>query len=128
VNYVQIIVALDLTLYRYALTVSLNATGRKLTQIIWLLLESPELTGFHQDIVSDFKSTCVSRQRLPKDNMTITITYCTEGEDEPRPGATSYKIYILYTNTLSVGGLTEYLTSTDLAAGLENKLPLIQAF
>ena len=44
-NYVQIIAAPDLALYRYALSVSPNATGRKLTQIIRLLLEAPELTG-----------------------------------------------------------------------------------
>jgi len=127
-NYVQLIAAPDLTLYRYALAVSPNATGRKLTQIIRLLLESPELTEFRQDMVSDFKSTCVSRQRLPEDDMNITITYRAEAEDEPRPGATSYKVHILCTNTLSVAELTEYLTSTDLAAGLENKQPLIQAF
>lgn len=126
-NYVRIIADPDLALYRYALSVSPNATGRKLNQIIRLLLKTPELAELQQDMVSDFKSTCVSRQRLPEDDMTIAITYRADGEDEPRQGATSYNVRILYTNTLSVGELTEYLTSTDLAASYDNKQPLIQA-
>ncbi|KAL2015718.1 hypothetical protein VTK56DRAFT_4914 [Thermocarpiscus australiensis] len=127
-NYVQVIAAPDLVLYRYALSVSPNAAGRKLTQIIRLVLEAPELAELQQDMVSDFKSTCVSRQKLPRDDMTIPVTYRAEGEDEPRQGAISYNVRIQYTNTLSVGELTEYLTSTDLAASCDNKQPLIQAF
>ncbi|KAM7189611.1 Ribonuclease H-like domain containing protein [Rhypophila sp. PSN 637] len=80
------------------------------------------------DMVSDFRSTCISRQRLPEEDIMTPITYRAEGEDEPRHGATSYKIRILYTNTLNVGELTEYLTSTDLAASYGNKQPLIQVF
>ncbi|KAK4232690.1 hypothetical protein C8A03DRAFT_39722, partial [Achaetomium macrosporum] len=118
----------DLALYQYALSVSPSASGRKLTQIIRLLLKAPELAEFQQDIVSDFKSTCISRQKLPQDDMNIAITYRAEGEDEPRQGAPSYEVRILYTNTLSVGELTEYLTSTDLAASYGNKQALIQAF
>jgi eukaryotic translation initiation factor 2C len=48
--------------------------------------------------------------------MTIPITYRADGEDESRHGATSYKVRIRYTNTLSIGELTEYLTSTDPTA------------
>lgn len=81
-NYVQIIAAPELTLYRYAFSVSPNATGRKLTQIIRLLLKAPELAELQQDMVSDFKSTCVSRQRPPQDDITIPITYVAEGENE----------------------------------------------
>lgn len=127
-NYVRIIADPDLALYRYALSVSPKATGRKLNQIIRLLLKVPELAELQQDLVSDFKSTCVSRQRLPEDDMTIAITYRADGEDEPRQGATLYNVRILYTNTLSVGELTEYLASTDLAASYEKKQPLLQAF
>lgn len=59
--------------------------------------------------------------------MTISITYRAEGEDEPRQDANLYNVHILYTNTLSVNKLTEYLTSMDLAASYDNKEPLIQA-
>ncbi|KAL8294351.1 hypothetical protein RB597_007939 [Gaeumannomyces tritici] len=127
-NYVELIAAPDLTLYRYDISVSPKATGRKLAQVVRLLLEAPELAPLRQDIVSDFKSTCVSRKKLPQDDLTVSIIYRSEGEDEPREGANKYDVRILYTNTLSIGSLTEYLTSTDFAASYDNKLPLIQAF
>ena len=127
-NYVQLLAAPDLTLYRYSLSVSPSAAGRKATQIVRLLLQAPELAPFQHDVVSDFKSTCVSRQRLPSDDMTVPLLYRGEGEDEPREGATSYNVRILYTNTLRVGEMIEYLTSTDLAASYDNKQPLVQAF
>jgi hypothetical protein len=127
-NYVRIIAHPNLALSRYNLSVTPTAIGRKLNQIIRLLLKGPELAAFQQDMVTDFKSTCFSRQRLPEDVMTISVTYRAEGEDEPREGATSYNVRIEYTNTLTVGELTEYLTSTDLTASCDNKQPLIQAF
>ncbi|KAK3367285.1 RNA interference and gene silencing protein [Lasiosphaeria ovina] len=127
-NYVEILAVPDLTLYRYSLSVSPNAAGRKLTQIIRLLLQAPELVEFQQDIVSDFKYTCISQRRLPGDELTIPINYRAEGEDEPRQGATVYNVRVLYTNMLSVNEMIQYLTSTDLAASYKNKQPLIQAF
>lgn len=127
-NYVELITAPDLTLYRYDISVSPKATGRKLAQVVRLLLQAPELAGFQQDMVSDFKSTCVSRKKLPQDDMKIPVVYRSDGEDEAREGANTYNVHVLYTNTLSVGALTEYLTSTDFTASYDNKLPLIQAF
>ena len=127
-NYVQLVATPTLTLYRYALSLTPSATGRKLAHIMRLLLQSPELAQFQQDMVSDFKSTCVSRRILPKDDMTIPIVYRSEGEDEPRAGAPTYQVRIQYTNTLSVGELVNYLTSTDMASSCDNKQSLIQAF
>jgi len=126
-NYVELIAAPAITLYRYGISVSPTATGRKLTQIVRLLLQAPEMAEFRPDIVSDFKSTCVSRRKLPGDDVTIPVTYRADGEDEPREGATVYKVRVLHTNTLSVDQMVEYLTSTDLAAHYDGKQPLIQA-
>ncbi|KAK4442952.1 ribonuclease H-like domain-containing protein [Podospora aff. communis PSN243] len=126
-NYVEMLAVPALALYRYSLAVSPSATGRKLTQIIRLLLQTPEMAEFQPDIVSDFKSTCVSRRRLPGDDVTVAVTYRGDGEDEPREGAPVYKVRVLYTNTLSLDQLIEYLTSTDIAANYDGKQPLIQA-
>ncbi|KAK1749574.1 ribonuclease H-like domain-containing protein [Echria macrotheca] len=117
----------QLTLYRYAFTVSPATTGRKLAHITRMLLQAPEMAPFRQDVVSDFKSTCVSRQRLPSDDQTISIVYRSEGEDEPRPGAPTYQVRIQFTNTLGIGELIDYLSSTDIAAACDHKQPLIQA-
>ncbi|KAL1837895.1 hypothetical protein VTJ49DRAFT_3281 [Mycothermus thermophilus] len=127
-NYVQLTTARDLVFFRYDLSVQPAATGKKLTQIIRLLLETPEFAPYRRDAVTDFKSTCVTRKRLPQDDWTIPVPYRSEGEDEPRPGGTTYMVRVLYTNTLNVSDLTRYIESTDLAASCDDKLPLIQAF
>jgi len=127
-NYVNIIAEPALSLYRYAVSCQPDATGRKLARIIQLLLQTPELAVYEQDMVSDFKSTCISRLKLPKDDVTVVIAYRAEDEDEPRRSATSYSVRISYTNELSVDDLTRYLRATNVSASCDNKQQLIQAF
>ncbi len=126
-NYVEMAVSSDLKLHRYDISVSPSVAGRKQTQLIRLLLETPELGEFQHDIVSDFRSTLLSRQRLVEDDLCITIRYREEGNDKPKKGAREYDVRLRYTVALSVAELTEYLTSTDLSAHYDNKLPMIQA-
>jgi len=143
-NYVEMHPPPTLVLHRYDIKVSEKdpkprkaktteskeptVPGRKLVQVIRLLLDSPELAAFKRNIVTDFKSTCVSKDRFPKDDQIINIVYRAEGEDEPRLGATTYCVRLLYTKTVRAGELVDYLCSTDLAASCENKAELIQAF
>lgn len=97
-----------------------------MTQIVRLLLETPEILPLKDDVVTDFKSTLISRRKF--DDQTITIQYRSEGDDEPRTGATQYRVELRFTNVLAVADLTEYLTSTDLSARYDEKLSMIQAF
>ncbi|KAH7115390.1 RNA interference and gene silencing protein [Dactylonectria estremocensis] len=99
-NYVVLTASSELVLHRYDISVTPAAVGKKLTQITRLLLETPELAPY----------------------------YRAEGEEEARPGATQYKVQLLLTNRLAAAELTEYLTSTDLSARFDEKLPMIQAF
>ena len=126
-NYVEMAVSPELKLHRYDISVSPSIVGRKLTQLIRLLLQAPELGEFRHDIVSDFRSTLLSRRRFVEDAPSITIRYREEGHDEPKKDAKEYDVQLLYTATLSVTELTEYLTSTDLRAHYDDKLPMIQA-
>ncbi|CAJ2501891.1 Uu.00g047440.m01.CDS01 [Anthostomella pinea] len=144
-NYVEILVAPQLTLYRYAITMKPDdAGGKKRTQIVRLLLETSKLAPMHEDIVTDFKSTLFSRTKIPRDevvippggkvvippsdDVVIPVTYRFEGEDEPLAQATTYEVTLKFTNTLSVRELAEYLTSTDWSAAYDSKLDMIQAF
>ncbi|KAJ4175805.1 hypothetical protein NW767_015666 [Fusarium falciforme] len=115
-------------LHRYDIAVSPAVAGRKLSQVVRLFLESEELTGFRSDVVTDFKSTLVSRQKLPTDETVVEIQYHSEDEDEPRQNAPRYEVRLLYTNTLSVTRLIEYLTSTNLSAQFDDAQSLVQAF
>ena len=127
-NYVQMTPLPSLCLYRYNVSVSPSAVGRKLTQIVRLLLEADELVDLRQDIVTDYKSNLVARRRLPQDDIVLHILYRSEGEDAPKANATSYKIHIKFTDTMSMDELAEYLNGSNVTADYNDKLPMIQAF
>ncbi|WQF90259.1 Putative PAZ domain, Piwi domain, ribonuclease H-like superfamily, argonaute, linker 1 [Colletotrichum destructivum] len=127
-NYVELVTSPSLKLYRYDISVSPSTTGRKLTQVIRLLLQAPALIALQQDVVSDFKATLLSRQKLSQDNIHFPIRYRAEGEDEPRENAREYDVRLRYAGTLTIAELTEYLASTDLTTNYVEKLPMIQAF
>lgn len=126
-NYFELIPAPNMVLYRYHVAVQPTVAGKKLTQVIRLLLESPGLAEFRDDIVTDFKSTLISRKRLSTAPQESAINYRAEGEDEPRDNAPSYRIRIEETGTLTISQLTEYLTSTSGTSAFADKLPTLQA-
>lgn len=125
-NYVAMTASPKLVLYRYDISVAPAATGKKLTQIIRLVLGASELAAYQHDIVSDFKSTLICRQKFA--DLTITVPYQKEGHEEPRENAPKYNVKLQLTNTLATSELISYLTSTDPSAQYDEKLPLIQAF
>ncbi|KAB8255857.1 ribonuclease H-like domain-containing protein [Aspergillus pseudonomiae] len=127
-NYFHITPDPNLVFYRYAIDVRPAASGRKLAQIVRLVLETPAVTSMAADLITDFKSTIISREKLPLANnaIIIPVLYRDEQEDEPAEDATQYRARILYTNTLRVTQLIEYLTSTNFSQ-YDEKLPMIQA-
>ena len=78
-------------------------------------------------MVTDFKSTLISRRKLEIVTPEFSIKYRAENEDEPRASATTYRNRLQHTGTLAVAELTEFLTSTDLNSHYGDKLPMIQA-
>ncbi|CAI4213970.1 unnamed protein product [Parascedosporium putredinis] len=126
-NYVEMMASSDVTLYRYDMSVSPSAVGRKLGQIIRQLLLSSELAEFDKDLVTDFKSTLLSRRRLGGNEITIKVVYQKETHDEPRDDAPTYKVRLLETSTLSVGELVRQLKSADPSSIYLDKMPTIQA-
>lgn len=125
-NYVAMTASPKLVLYRYDIAVAPAATGKKLTQIIRLALGASELAAYQHDIVSDFKSTLICRQKFA--DLTMTVPYRKEGHEEPRENAPQYNVKLQLTNSLATSELISYLTSTDPSAQYDEKLPLIQAF
>lgn len=130
-NYTQLMPNSNLTLYAYDISeVKEDIAGKKRTQIMRLLVnESPELEGYRGHIVTDFKSTLISRKKLDLPKDAVDIVYKAEGEDDPLNGAKKYTIKVKYTKTLCVGDLMTYLTSTNPVAGqqYDNKLEMIHA-
>ncbi|PHH91012.1 hypothetical protein CDD83_1947 [Cordyceps sp. RAO-2017] len=125
-NYLALKASPQLVLHRYDVSVTPAATGRKLTQIIRLLLRAPELADLEGDLVSDFKSTLICRQKFR--DKTVEVQYRAEDEDEPRERAPSYSVKIRFTNMLALSDLTDYLASTDKSIRYQEQLPMIQAF
>ncbi|XWW92784.1 hypothetical protein V2A60_000711 [Cordyceps javanica] len=124
-NYVELLPPSNLNLHRYDIQISPAAAGKKLSRVVQLLLQSPELAG--ADVASDFRSTLVSKTKLPQDEILVEIPYRSEDEDEPGARATTYTVRVLYTKTLDIGELTNYLNSTSLGQSLGDKQELIQA-
>lgn len=122
----------DLTLYRYQIDIAPSVDGRKLEQVVRCLLETKELEPVQSDLVTDFKSTLLSRKRLATDNSVVKVPYRLEGEDEPAPDAPSdsrkvFTVTLKYTNTLKVAELLDYLTSSNISQGYIDKAPMLQA-
>ncbi|KAL6691521.1 Piwi domain-containing protein [Trichoderma pleuroticola] len=124
-NYVSLTASSKLVLYRYEISITPAATGNKLTQVVRLLLEAPELAEYKHDLVSDFRAIILSRQKFS--DRTINIAYRSIGEDEPKEDGLQYQVKLHLTNTLATSELIEYLTSTNPSAQYDEKLPLIQA-
>lgn len=126
-NYVQLAVNPKLVLYSYSIKVEPEAVGKKLVRLVGLLLEESPLSELQNHVVTDFKGTLVSRQRLDQNEIVFTIQYRDEGEDEPKQRATKYKVTLSYTYTLAVNDLIAYLTSTNLSSTYSERLHMIQA-
>lgn len=134
-NYVQLVPPRDLTLYVYDISqIRPEVKGKKCTQVIRLMVnEAPELVDYRNDVVTDFRSTLISRKKLKfqteEDGAGIvTVTYKAEGEDDPTERAPQYKVKVQHTKTLTVGDLMDYLTSTNPAKLYDNKLEMIREF
>ncbi len=117
----------DLLLYRYNVAVQPAAAGKKLNQIIKLLLKLPQYAECQDVIVTDFKSTLVSCKRLSPDAAELAVQYRAESEDEPRANAQNYRLRVEETGTLTVSELTDFLGSTNLNSAHTDKLPILQA-
>ena len=126
-NYVELLPPSDMTLYRYDVQVSPAAAGRKCSRVFQLLLQSAELAPHRYSLATDFRSTLVSKTRFPRDETIVEVRYLSDGEDEPAVGATVYKVGVLYTKTIEVGELIDYLNSTSLGRSFPDKQELIQA-
>lgn len=124
-NYVSLTASSKLVLYRYEMSVTPATTGNKLTQVVRLLLEAPELAEYKHGLVSDFRKTILSRQKFS--DRTINIAYRSIGQDEPKEDGVQFQVKLQLTNTLATSELIEYLTSTNPSAQYDEKLPLIQA-
>ncbi|KAF2008657.1 Piwi-domain-containing protein [Aaosphaeria arxii CBS 175.79] len=126
-NYFELMPASTLVLYRYDIAIAPTVAGRKLSQVVSLLLETAEMRPFKLHVVTDFKAILISRTKLPEDELIIDIPYQAEGEDEPQQGAATYTVRLRLTNILSVSELLRYLTSTNIGAHYDNTPEVVQA-
>ena len=133
-NYFEFVPPPNLVLYRYSITDVKDQGGKapggkKLKQVINLILEQPPLQNIRKDIVTDFKNILISRTELTTDQLRElprSIQYRAEDEDEPRLLAPFYRYTITSTGTLTISELTEFLTSTN-ANAVFDKGPITQA-
>lgn len=108
-NYFKLLPAPNLSLTRYNVEVSPEATGKKLKRIFELLLELPDFSG----LATEYKSILIARQRLDiPDDYTVQIQYREEGQDEPLERSTKYHVRVVTPTTLAVSDLVDHLSSS----------------
>lgn len=115
-NYFELVSHGDLPLHRYAVEVVADQAGKvpagkRAKRVVELLIEE-HLAHQSHDVVTDFKSTLLSRTKLDLDEAGYNIRYRVEGDDEASPHAKAYRVRISETGTLTIPDLTSYLTSS----------------
>lgn len=126
-NYVELLPPSNMVLYRYDIQTRPEVVGKKRSRLIQLLLLSPELAPEKGNFATDFRSTLVSKTKFLGEETIVEVQYRSEGEDEPGARAITYKIRMLYTKTLSISELINFLNSTSLGQSLGDKQELTQA-
>ncbi|KAI0399976.1 ribonuclease H-like domain-containing protein [Xylaria palmicola] len=124
-NYFGLKTPSDLVLFKYDLTIRPEATGMKLAHIIQLLLESPDLKDYRQELVTDFMSILIAKREIQKGD--IVVRYRAEGEDEPHESAAQYTVRLGSPKTISVSDLIRSLTAKDWQIQDGEKPTAIQA-
>ncbi|KAJ8119976.1 hypothetical protein O1611_g10486 [Lasiodiplodia mahajangana] len=123
-NYFALQAPAQLVLYQHNLTVTPQAAGKKLSHIIRLFLQTPELKAVSQQVATDFKSILIAREQIA--SQSIELPYRAEGEDEPLRDARKYTVKLDLDKALSVGDLVTYLASADMNTQPIETSPIIQ--
>jgi len=122
-NYFRLQTAPNLSFTRYNVTVTPEATGKKLKRIFELLLEMPEFAG----VASEYKSLLIARQPLNiPDPYVASIRYRSEGQEEPLERAITYQVRVLTPTTLALSDLVNHLSSTNASSTFSQKDEVIQ--
>ncbi|KAI2627795.1 Piwi-domain-containing protein [Hypoxylon sp. NC1633] len=129
-NYVPITLDKSQTLHHYIISIDKTTpmpVGKKLVQIVKLLLRSEPLASHRDDIVTDFKDNLLSRKKLPIDDAPHQVQYQAENEDQPRPSARVYTVRLAYNKQLPFSDLKDYLRSDSPSALYHAKAEMVQA-
>jgi eukaryotic translation initiation factor 2C len=106
-NYFNLQPAKNLVLYRYHVSVSPEAKGKKLKRIFDLLIHEPSLAG----AVTDFKTLLILSKKV--EEMVLEIAYRSEFEDDPQPNTRPYRVNIQITGQIEVAALLNHINTTQ---------------
>lgn len=126
-NYFELRPVASLLLHCYSIEVDPSAVGKRLGQVVRLLIQKLKEWDDQNDLVTDFKSILISRQPVKLASGPFAIRYLAENEAEPRANAQDYQVRVNATVVLTVSELTKYLASIDPNAGCLNELSILQA-
>ncbi|PYH42413.1 putative RNA interference and gene silencing protein (Qde2) [Aspergillus saccharolyticus JOP 1030-1] len=141
-NYLQL-KSVAKTLHRYQVDIledkaTKKPTGKKAQQVVRLLI-TDHFAHLGHGIVTDFKSTLLSRDKLLEevdDARVYEVSYRDEGEDETSSEPANpqdqtkikiYKVKCQYTGSIDPSELLNYLTSADAAGMFDKKPEILQA-
>ena len=130
-NYFELIAPKNLPLYRYNIAHGPDSrrgqvpVGKKVNWIVRLLLEQ-HFAEARNHIVTDYKSTVISKTDLGFSERELQIRYRPEGGELSDP-AVYHPMLLTRTGDLQLSELLDHLTSTDMDATYGDKNELIQS-
>lgn len=104
--------------------------GKKLKQIIRLMLDSRDFETRKSSIVTDFQLNLISLEPLPEDIRNQRVDYFHEADGVARSNARTYNLHIAPVNEFPVLGISDlkgFLTSTARTAQYPAKASMVQA-
>ena len=130
-NYFEMVVSMNLMLFRYGIEIRADESGRKPTgkkakRIVELLIEE-HFPSHEHGIATDYKSNLICRTELLIDTAGYRVQYRSEGEDEPALTSKTYLVHLNSTGTFVLSELMDYLTSSRASALFGSKEEIIQA-
>lgn len=130
-NYFVLAANLNQPLYHYSISIDPQISGRpisvKKSNIIVRLFLEQHLGEYQNSIASDFRSTLISRTKLPLANGTYSVRYKAPEDDEYPSHIPPFNVNFLATVSSSVTELVDYLTSADASARFDSKAQVLQA-
>ena len=137
-NYFQVKLPPNLDLHRYRITIDPvynkegkrlpEPKGRKLKQVIKIMLKSLNTASSKISIATDFKSTLICSQMIPQNLRDRKIGYYHENDGAAGRDAVNYTVRLEETPPpLRISALVEFLASKNTLEQFEDRESLLQA-
>ena len=126
-NMLELMIPPKLTVFRHAMEIKPDpGSKRKVWRIIALLLQQPPFSQYRSSIVTDYAKYLISSKQLGQGEKDFEVPFINEGEDDPAPGAPSYKVKLLKADAYVMSDLIDMISSTSVSNDTDTRTSILQ--